>query len=507
MVVLSVALGSKEGKLLLSRNFADISRTLVEDCVKSLPRLIKEEQQHTYVDHNNLRLNYLPMDKLYLISISDKNSNILEDIEIVRTLQNVLTQVLSAGINEREVCDNSIDLILAIDDVISLGNRNICSESMVLSALEMDSSNEKMHNAMMENRVKAAKKKADEFLRDLRKKKKTGGGDEPLDFGQGGSDSKNFVGKSSADDIIKADEAEEKEEKAKKSKILSKKGMTLGAKKKKQKIKAAKEKEKELKEALKEEEDDGVPFNPLDASVTFSHKEVISAEIDKDGKMNSFVVKGSLSFVINNPEKSKIAILVDKPKTKEKIKLKVPPSFNKDAWNQDSIIIPKNEKMNFNIRTKIPAIKYNFSKSKGQYIPFTLAVWFTDGNLSIEVEYNGQQNWTKILKNLKFKFPSVNGEPEVEDINESTFNFNEDESQCVWTIPVLDGEHEDASIILNFGDKTQEDDLYPWNVEFELPEPFTDIRVTGCKCLESDEELKIEQGYKLSVEGFNVVME
>jgi hypothetical protein len=36
---------------------------------------------------------------------------------------------------EAQVCDNSIDLILAIDDVISLGFRNICSESMVLAAL------------------------------------------------------------------------------------------------------------------------------------------------------------------------------------------------------------------------------------------------------------------------------------------------------------------------------------------------------------------------------------
>lgn len=147
-----MAISTKKGKLLLSRHFSDISRTLVEDCVKSLPRLIKSDQEHTYVEHNSLRLNYLPMDELYVVCVNDRNSNILEDIEIVRTLQNVLNQVLAAGMTEAQVCDNSIDLILAIDDVISLGYRNICSESMVLAALQMDSSNEKMVLAMKESK-------------------------------------------------------------------------------------------------------------------------------------------------------------------------------------------------------------------------------------------------------------------------------------------------------------------------------------------------------------------
>lgn len=510
MVVLSVALGSREGKLLLSRNYADISRTLVEDCVKSLPRLIKEGQQHTYVDHNNLRLNYLPMDKLYLISISDKNSNILEDIEIVRTLQNILTQVLSSGINERQVCDNSIDLILAIDDVISLGHRNICSESMVLSALEMESSNEKMHNAMMDTRVKAAKKKADAFLKEMKKKKKKGE-ESPLDFGGSGSGSGPVTGGggSSVDDVLgnARTEEEEKQEKAKKSKVLGKKGLTLGAKKKKQRIREAKEKQKALQKALKEDEDDSVPFNPLDASVSFKHQETISGELDKEGKMSSFAVKGNLSFMINNPQKQRIAVLIDKPKMNEKVKLKVPPSFNKDAWKNDYVIIPRNENLKLNIRTKIPAVKYNFSKSKGQYMPFTLSIWFTDGSLSMEVEFNGQQSWTKKITNVRFKIPGVEGEPEVEDTIESSFHYSEEDSECVWTIPELSEDNEDASIILNFGDSVAEEDLYPWSVDFELPQPFVSLQVAGCRCLETDEELKIEQEYQLGVQGLSVVYE
>ena len=121
MGVISVAIATKAGKLLLYYTFEDVSRTQVEDCVKNLPSLIKEDQQHTYVEHGKFRLNFLPLNGLYLLTMSTKRSNILEDVEIVRTMQNVANQVLSGNITQENVCNNAIDLIMAFDDVVSLG--------------------------------------------------------------------------------------------------------------------------------------------------------------------------------------------------------------------------------------------------------------------------------------------------------------------------------------------------------------------------------------------------
>lgn len=509
MVVLSVAIGTKKGKLLLSRHFTDISRTLVEDCVKSLPRLIKSDQEHTYVEHNGLRLNYLPMDELYIISINDKNSNILEDIEIVRTLQNVLTQVLVTGIEERDVCDNAIDLILAIDDVISLGVRNICSESMILAALEMDSSNEKMMNAMRDNQQAEAKKKADKFLRDMRKKKTVGGGSEAYGSSEGGTGMGSIGGfGSGVDNSSNADVLEpynsiqesQEEEPKKKSRISTKKGLTLGAKKKKQKAKAAKEKQKALKASLKKDDEDDVPFNPLDTAVDFVHKERISCDVDKDGKLVSFQVKGSVNFVINDPKKQRIAIKIDKGKSKEKIKLKVPPSFNKEMWNADSVIMTKNKELKLNTRTKIPAIKYNFSKTKGAFCPFTLSFWLTDGTLSAELEWNCDQSWISSLKNVKIIIPCTEGEPDLEDTENSDFAYEGE--QGVWTIPELSEDVEDASISLVFEDTVGEDDLLPWNVTFDIEKPFAPLVIEGCIDVETDEYLKFEVETDAETENF-----
>jgi len=129
MVVLAVAISTKEGKMLVSRHFGDISKSKVEDCVKNLPKLINSEQQHTYVEHNNLRLIYLPFNNMYLQVISERNSNILEDIEILRQLHSINLQILTEGQDEKNVCENAIDIILAIDDIITSGNRNSISQN------------------------------------------------------------------------------------------------------------------------------------------------------------------------------------------------------------------------------------------------------------------------------------------------------------------------------------------------------------------------------------------
>ena len=154
--------------MLIARHFGDISKSKVEDCVKNLPKLINAEQQHTFVEHNMFRLIYMPFSAMYLIGISEKSSNIIEDIEILRQLHSINLQILSDGQDEKNVCENAIDIILAIDDIITNGNRNSISQNLVLSALSMESNNEKMHNLVMKNREEQAKEMAYEYLNKLK---------------------------------------------------------------------------------------------------------------------------------------------------------------------------------------------------------------------------------------------------------------------------------------------------------------------------------------------------
>eukprot|EP00501_MAST-03F_sp_TOSAG23-6_P001682 GSMAST32.ASY1.ANO1.1753.1 assembled CDS len=80
MVVLSVAIVTKTGRLLLSRQFMDMTRI----------------RQHTYFETNEVRYVYQPLENMYLVLLTTKSSNI-----------------------------NAFELIFAIDEVVTFGGHRI----------------------------------------------------------------------------------------------------------------------------------------------------------------------------------------------------------------------------------------------------------------------------------------------------------------------------------------------------------------------------------------------
>ena len=83
------------------------------------------------------------MDKLFLVLITAKQSNIIEDIEVIRQMQQVVVnQCQTQTIDEKAVNKKAFDLILCFDDIISSGYRESVTVSQIESYVEMDSIDE-----------------------------------------------------------------------------------------------------------------------------------------------------------------------------------------------------------------------------------------------------------------------------------------------------------------------------------------------------------------------------
>lgn len=79
-------------------------------------------KQHTYVETENVRYVYQPLEGLFVVLITTKASNILEDLETLRLLSKLIPDIAPPA-DEDSVCRSAFDLIFAFDEVIASGHK------------------------------------------------------------------------------------------------------------------------------------------------------------------------------------------------------------------------------------------------------------------------------------------------------------------------------------------------------------------------------------------------
>jgi len=160
MVIISTSICTKAGKIIASRQYTNISKLQLEEYIRNFPKSISANSQHTYIDSENIRYIYLPLETMYLVLITNKNSNIIEDLETIRLVHKTVNDICTHGVSESAVQKNAFDILLAFDDVISFGYRESVTLNQIQNALAMDSSDEKLHLMLVRSRINEAKEAA-----------------------------------------------------------------------------------------------------------------------------------------------------------------------------------------------------------------------------------------------------------------------------------------------------------------------------------------------------------
>lgn len=90
-----------------------------------------------------MRYVYQPLDELYMVLITNRQSNILQDIDSLHLFAQVVSS-LCRSLDEREILRNAFELLSAFDEVVSLGYRENLSLGQIKTFLEMESHEERI---------------------------------------------------------------------------------------------------------------------------------------------------------------------------------------------------------------------------------------------------------------------------------------------------------------------------------------------------------------------------
>ena len=171
--MLAAAICTQSGKALLSRQFVEMSKARIEGLLEAFPKLMPSGvKQHNFVETESVRY-VQPAKKVYILLITTKTSNILEDLETLRLLARVVP-LYCCNTEGTDIVENAFQILFAFDEIVALGYRERVNLAQIRTFMEMDSQEEKDYQALRHTKEQEAKQKMREKAKELQKMEATG---------------------------------------------------------------------------------------------------------------------------------------------------------------------------------------------------------------------------------------------------------------------------------------------------------------------------------------------
>ncbi|WAR04770.1 COPD-like protein, partial [Mya arenaria] len=372
-------------------------RERIEGLLAAFPKLMNTGKQHTFVETESVRYVYQPLEKLYMLLITTKASNILEDLETLRLFARVIPEYCR-NLEESDIVDQAFQLIFAFDEIVALGYRENVNLAQIRTFTEMDSHEEKVFMAVRQTQEKEAKdqmrKKAKELARQRQDAERSG---RAAGLGSGGFGSSSFNRGSDTTSIIDTTPMEPVKPAYNPPSRPAGKGKALNLKSRKQDV---------------------------DSFVGQLQSE---GETGRDGGLQALELHGIIKLKVND---EKLARSV----------LHTHPNIDKKMFASQSVIGLKNPEKPFPIGQDIGVLKWRFTTQDESFMPLSINCWPNESGsgCDVNIEYELEQEDLELNDvQITIPIPSGVGAPVVGDCD-GDYTYDSRKNQLHWTLPVID---------------------------------------------------------------------
>lgn len=517
MVLLAAAVMSKAGKAIVSRQFVEMSRARMEGLLAAFPKLLGTGRQHTFVETESVRYVYQPHEKLYMLLVTTRTSNILEDLETLRLFSRVIPEYCK-NMDEQDIVENAFNLIFAFDEIVALGYRESVNLAQIRTFVEMDSHEEKVYQAVRQTQEREAKQKMKEKAKELQKARQEArkGGRPPPSFGGSGgfSSSGGFPTSASVPDSLALGEPTKPSylQQQPSRSAGSTKALKLGSKHKEWDAFA---------DQLKQEGENisnpsstksptsaarNVPQQPVSTEpVSLNVEEKVTLTALRDGGLQNMEVHGMLTLRITDEQFGRVRLIFDN-RDEKGVQIQTHPNIDKELFKSSQQVGLKNPSKPFPTNSDVGVLKWRFQTQDEKMVPLSINCWVSEaggGSCDVNIEYELEQEHLE-LNNVVIGIPMVPGTPSpVVNECEGDYSYDGRKGLLQWELPVIDASNRSGS--MEFSAQGKPNDFYPVTVNFHAKTLYSDMSVVDVVGVDDGAPVKHSLNTYLIVDKYEVI--
>ncbi|KZV96119.1 hypothetical protein EXIGLDRAFT_733942 [Exidia glandulosa HHB12029] len=533
MVVLAASICTKAGKPLVSRQFRELSRARIESLLTSFPTLIPPNSQHTSVETADVRYVYQPLDDVYVLLVTNKASNILQDLDTLHLIARVVSDTCRVP-EEREILSHAFTLLAAFDEVISLGYRENINLMQVRNVLEMDSHEEKIQEIIARNKEAEAKEELKRRAKQLeiqRREQQRGGGSSASYLGNayaGRSGTYSPVPRAASPSPFASNTGTSASSAVPKAPAFKGTGMKLGAKK----VKGA-----ELLDAMEadplvaaepepEDEPAAAPVQQQQVSATPSAPppgviptgrgslpsvdkqpvhiaihETLSLSLTREGAPRALELRGDMNLLIAAADVAKIKLSLKPSASATRLQFKQHPNVAKFAPGGDRVLALKDKSRAFPVGQPLGVLKWRWAEKDEGVVPLSINCWPTpnnDGTSSVSLEYE-LENPALSLSDVTISIPLPTGSYPTVSTDDAQWTVNVHTHALDWKVGTVDEENATGSLEFTVaGDDVGA--FFPVHVGWVSAQSLFGIEVASVHLVEDESAIEFSQEVTLAPE-------
>ncbi|KAJ1912910.1 coatomer subunit delta [Tieghemiomyces parasiticus] len=496
-------------------------RSRIEGLLTSFPKLMPAGQQHTTIDTETIRYVYQPMDTLYMVLITNRQSNIVQDIDTLHLFARAATDVCGGGsLHEFAVLEHCFELLCVFDEIVNLGLRENVNLAQLKTIMEMESQEEKIQEAISKNKEKEAKeelkRRAKQFEQQRKEASRRGTGS-----GSGSGSFKSSLGSftnsvknaySPVEPTISTfdNDAVQASLKPSSSKpALQGRGMKLGGKKDRSAstlFGQDTELAQELDTKLNLEAETSQP-DVYREDVHIEVEERISAVVNRDGGVEALEVKGELTLVVADEDKGQLQLRIDLG-DESNMQIKTHPHIDKKRFQGEHVLALKDASRSFPVNQPVGLFKWRFVSQDDASLPLSINCWPTvlgDGRTEVNIEYELESEDLE-LKGVTISIPLPADGPARPVIGnvDGDYTVNPRTQTLEWQFPIIDRSNKSGS--LEFTLETDDiEGFFPVSVAFVAHMPFCDVNITEALRQSSGEPVVFSKAVTLVTDDYRIV--